>query len=262
MTDFADLYARPLRLLFYDIETAPLLGFFWQLNQDWINPEMVEQDWFMFCWSAKWSDGTQVLSKVLTSKEAKAQDDRRIVESLAELIRKADIIVAHNGNAFDVKKLNSRLVYHGLEPLGQTQMIDTLTIARGTFKFTSNKLDYLAKFLGLPGKLPTGFALWRDCYHGSKAALEQMVAYNRNDVLVLERVFHKLMPHAKTLPRLVDAVEYHQDVCPTCGSRNHRKDGLYRTKASTFQRFRCDGCGRRFRGRQTLGSQKTAGVPL
>jgi hypothetical protein len=257
-----DLFPRPLRLLFFDIETAPLLGYFWQLKQDYINPEMIEQEWWMICWAAKWSDSTSVISRVVSSKEAKAQDDKRIVGQLADLIRKADIVVAHNGNAFDMKMLNTRLVFHGLEPLGQTQTIDTLTVARGTFRFTSNKLDYLAKFLGFAGKHSTSFGLWRDCYHGSKPALEQMVAYNRNDVVILEQVFHALKPHAKNLPRLVDAAEYLQDVCPSCGSPDRTRDGYYRTKANTFPRFRCGGCGRRYRSRMSIGTTKTAGVAL
>lgn len=223
---------------------------------------MVEQDWFMICWSAKWSDSDQVLSGVLKPGEAKRQDDKRIVAGLADLIRKADIVVAHNGNAFDLKMLNTRLVHHGLDPVGQTQTIDTLQIARSTFRFTSNKLDYLAKFLGLPGKHKTTFRLWEDCYHGSKNALAEMVDYNRQDVIVLERVFQRLRPHAKTLPRLVDAVEYMQDVCPSCGHAKFRKDGYYRTKANTYPRFRCSACGRRFRGRLSVGATKTAGVAL
>jgi hypothetical protein len=251
-----------LRLLLYDIETAPLLGFFWQLKQDYINPDAVEQDWFMLCWGAKWSDGTDVLSKVLTPAEAKRQDDKRIVAALADLIRKADAIVAHNGNSFDIKKLNTRLVYHGLEPIGQTEMIDTLTMARNTFAFTSNKLDFVAKFLGLAGKHQTSFDLWRQCYYGDKTALTEMVEYNRQDVNVLEAVFRRLAPYAKSLPRLVDATEYMQDVCPSCGAPERVKDGYYRTKANTYPRFRCLGCGRRYRSRASIGTTKTAGVAL
>jgi hypothetical protein len=262
VVDVDDLFPRPLKLLFYDIETAPLLGWFWQLKQDYISPDMVESDWFMLCWSAKWSDNPEVISKVVTPAEAKQENDKRIVEGLADLIRQADITVAHNGNGFDAKMLNTRLVYHNLQPIGQTQTIDTLTVARSTFRFTSNKLDYLARFLGYEGKHQTTFNLWRDSVRGSKKALDQMVAYNRNDVILLEEVFHRLKPHAKSLPRLVDAVSYLQEVCPTCGSSKHVKDGFYRSKAATFPRFRCHSCGRRFRGRLSVGSAKTAGVAL
>lgn len=262
MSDFADLFPKPLRLLYFDIETAPLLGFFWQLKQDYISPEAVEDDWFMLCWSAKWSDQENAFSKCLTPAEAKAQDDKRIVEALAEQIRKADVVVAHNGNGFDIKRINTRVVGHGLVPLGQTQSIDTLSMARSSFAFTSNKLDYIARFLGLEGKIQTSFGLWRDCYYGNKQALREMVEYNRQDVYVLEQVFHKLRPHAKALPRLVDAAEYLQDVCPSCGAGKYRKDGYYRTKANTYPRYRCLTCGRRFRSRRSIGTTKTAGVAL
>jgi hypothetical protein len=43
----------------------------------------------------------------------------------------ADIICAHNGDAFDIKKINSRLITNGFKPPSPFKTIDTLKAAPG-----------------------------------------------------------------------------------------------------------------------------------
>ena len=238
---------RPLATLLLDVETAPMVSFLWDLKADYVNPDMVIQQSFLLTWAAKWVGDDQVIGDRLTGKEAKARDDRRIVGKLADLVRQADVIVAHNGDRFDLPKLNARIAVHGLDPLGNVKSIDTLKQARSSFKFASNRLDELAKVLGLEVKNHTTFDLWRRCMAGDVPALKEMDAYCRQDVVVLEEVFDRLRPHVKGMPRMVDAGQYGQRVCPNCGSSDLSPDGVHRTNANTFARFRCEGCGRRCR---------------
>ena len=261
MGDYDDLFPKRVRLLFYDIETAPMLSFHWQAKTEYILPHQVESaDRMILCWAAKWSDGSKVLSASVSSTEAKNQDDARIVGKLADLIRKADYVVAHNGNRFDYKRVNARLLLNKLEPLGNVQMIDTLSIARQSFDLPYNRLNELAKSLGFGTKLPTNFDLWRRAFYGDGKALKEMRAYNEQDVVLLEHVFHALVPYAKTLPRLVDAVEWRQELCPYCGSKDREQSGVYRTKVNTFPKFRCGVCRREYRGWQAIGSKKSGSV--
>ena len=253
---------KSVRLLFYDIETAPMLAFIWQLKTDYVGPAMLEHDIFLLSYAAKWSDGTKVQSGVLTPSEARGQDDSRIVKSLAHLMKQADYLVAHNGDRFDLPMVNNRLLVNGLDPIGHVQTIDTLKLARTTFRFASNRLDYLAKLLGFGGKHHTSFDLWRRCYQGHGPSLKKLVDYNRHDVVLLEQVFEALRPHVKNLPRLVDVGEYRQEACPSCGSDERKKDGYHRTKVNTFQRYRCLACGRRYRGWQAIGSKKSGSIGL
>lgn len=262
MSDYDTLFPRQLRLLFYDIETAPMLAYIWQLKTEYVPPAMVEHDTFLLCWSAKWSDSDKVLSGKLTRKEALGQDDSRIVTGLADLLRQADYAVAHNGDRFDLPMVNNRMLALDLPPVGNVQTIDTLKLARQSFRLASNKLDYLARLLGHGGKLPTGFDLWRRAYHGDTKALAELLTYNKHDVVLLERVFQALIPHVKTLPRLVEMVEWRMEACPTCGSKNRVKDGYHRTKVSTFQRYRCKQCGRRHRDWQSIGSHRSGTIGL
>ena len=238
-----------LKTLFFDIETAPLLAHIWQPDDGYISPDRILHDSFILCWSGKWAGQKRIVSGLLTGDEAKSQDDSRIVTDLADLLREADIVVGHNLDQFDIPMLNNRLLALRLEPLGPLRTLDTLTVARKSFRLASNKLDYLARLLGLGGKLKTGFSLWRACYLGDEKALAKMVRYNRRDVVLLEQVFDRLKPYAKTLPRLSEAERAGERACPSCGSYQLIARGFYRTQASTYQKWRCKNCGRYSRAR-------------
>ncbi len=259
------LWPKPVRLLFYDIEVAFMLSALWQLDAGYVNPDMLEQpEKFLLSWSAKWSDETKVRSQVVTPTEAKAEDDSRIVDGLAKLVRQADYVVAHNGNKFDLKRLNTRVLLNGSQPLGSVQTIDTLLIARQSFDFASNRLNFIAKLLDIGEKHSTSLDLWRRCIRGEGKALKQMQEYNKQDVILLEHVFHAMRPYAKKIPRLIDAAEWRQENCPYCGSAD-RKPGenpYHRTGVNTYPKWRCEECKREYRGWQAIGGKKSGTVGL
>lgn len=247
-----------MKVLFFDVETAPLLAYVWRLSQDYINPQGVISESFMLSWSAKWSGHKSIKSDVLTSTEALAQDDSRIVASLADLLREADIVVAHNGDDFDMKVVNGRVLANSLEPLGPIQTIDTKKIARSSFKFASNSLDYLAtQVLGREGKIKTDFDLWQRCYNGDAKALKEMVRYNKQDVVILEEVFEAMKPYVKRLPRMTDTAGI---VCPYCGSRHLQRRGYYRTKVSNFAKYQCQSCLRYSRFKSGVAPQHVRAI--
>lgn len=257
------MFPRRLRLLFYDIETAPLLSYHWAARADYIGHTFrVDDDRMLLCWAAKWSDSQEVISQRVTKKEALDQSDERIVGALADLMREADYVVAHNGNRFDYKRVNARLLVNRLTPLGNVQMIDTLSIARQSFDLPWNKLDYLAEKLGFGRKTETDFDLWRRSVQGDVPALKDLEAYCARDVVLLEHVFHAIAPYARTLPRLVDATEWREELCPYCGSKDRTASGWHRTKTNTFPKFRCRDCGREFRGWRAVAAKKAGSIGL
>lgn len=243
---------RRLRVLLYDIETAPLLAYIWSPCDEYVQMDRLIHDSFLLSWSAKWLGEDAVEGDVVSSEEAVRQDDQRIVARLAELIRSADLVVAHNGDSFDLPKLNNRLLQLGIQPLGPVKTIDTLSLARKNFRLAYNKLDYLGEFLGLGRKIHTEFELWRSCYMGDGVALGKMLKYNKQDVVLLEKVFNALKPYVRSLPRLVDAGYDGQIACPFCGSEKLKESGLYRTNASTFQKYVCGDCGRHGRSKTAI----------
>jgi len=233
------------KILFLDIETAPLRSFTWGLWKQNISLSQIISNWYIISWAARWLGDETVFSEVLTSQEAIAEDDFRIVHSLWYTLDQADIIICHNGDAFDIPKINTRFVLHGLMPPSPYRTIDTLTIARQRFGFTSNKLDFLAKFFGYEGKASTTFSLWEDCMIGDNDALHYMDSYCKQDIITLEQVFMKLRPYAKGLPNLDMYQDAPVSACPVCGKQHLKEvpDKFFYTQAVKYQVYRCSDCG-------------------
>lgn len=231
-----------LKVLYYDIETAPLLARIWSPYQKFVSHQQMVHDSFMLTYAGKWSHENRVRSDRLTSREALDQNDERIVVGLAKLVREADIIIAHNINGFDLPRLNGRVMMNGLEPLGPVQTIDTLTLARKNFGFAYNKLDWLAEQFGFGTKIDTDMDLWHRAYLGDASALKEMERYNKHDVVLLEKVFEFMKPHVQRLTRLFDADRDGQWICLYCGTEgpnNFQMRGYVRTQGTTFHKVQC-----------------------
>jgi len=248
------------KILIFDIETAPMLVHVWNCGEQRININQIEKDWFILSWSAKWLFDSEVIHDVVTGKEARNRNDKRIVKHLWKLIDEADIIMAHNLMNFDRKKANTRFLKYGLNHPSPYKTIDTLQIARREFKVSSNKLDYLCKFLGLNVKTGTGFDLWKECMNGNKESLKKMDRYCQNDVKILEELYLKLRPYIHGHPNCGLYMDTDDIVCPNCGSNDLRWGNIYRTGASRYKVARCE-CGAMVRNKTSM-TNRTNGRSL
>lgn len=231
-----------LKTLFWDIETSHDIVATFGLYQDSVPHSNIIQNWFIISGSWKWEGEDKIHNtKSLVNKENFA-DDKEIVRKLADIVNKADIIVHHNGDKFDLKKLNTRLIFHRLPPLKNNPLtVDTLKAAKKHFSFTSNRLDYLGIFLGVGKKVETPKGLWMDVLKGNKKALNTMIGYNDGDVVLQEAVFNVLKPYID-LP-LVDK-NYCGTICNHCQSPQIQFRGYLLTKAGVkYKRFQCQDCG-------------------
>jgi hypothetical protein len=233
------------RILLFDIETAPSIGYYWERFREG-NIIGVKRDWFMLCFCYKWLGEKRVYSEALIDYGYKLEkpDDFAIVEKLWHLFNEADVIIAHNGKQFDIRKANARFAVHGLPPPSPYKIEDTKLIAKQNFGFESNKLDELGRQLGLGRKLETGgFELWLECLAGIKKSWAKMVKYCTQDVLLLEQVYLKIRGWNKnhTNLGLLSRVES----CPNCQSRSDKwnKNGFMYKESGKFQRYSCTNCG-------------------
>lgn len=231
------------KVLLLDIETAPMLCHVWGLWDQNIQVKAIERDWFILCWAAKWLFDSKLMYDIVTPKESLERNDKRIVKSVWKLVNEADIIIGHNVQKFDMKKLNARWKFHDIQPPMPYQIIDTLTHSRANFGNPSHKQEYITKWLQLPEKLETEFQLWVDCIHGDKKALNYMVKYCRKDVTGLEEMYLGIRPWMKSHPNLNVYVDTDQAICPTCSNSNLKWKGFYYTPAGRYRAFRCIKCG-------------------
>ncbi len=242
------------KIAFIDIETSPIIAATWTLR-DIQNVVWVERDTFLLSFAVLWSGERKVKTYCLPDfpgYAANRHDDRNLVGELFRVLSDADLVVAHNGDSFDIKKIQARLAVHGFPPPSPFKSIDTLKIARKHFKFDSNKLDNLGRYLGCGRKIPnTGADLWRRCVDGDPKAWELMRRYNAQDVLLLYRVFEKLK-HWGGVPDLRPYAQQSSG-CPTCLSNKIQRRGVAVARSRRYQRFQCQSCGAWFSGDKLNG---------
>lgn len=222
-----------------DIETAPSLGYVWgRWQQDVVD---FERSWYILSFAVKEAGKRGVLVKGLIDYPGYAKDqenDKALVSDLWKILNNVDIVVAHNGDKFDIPKINARLVYHELPPPKPFQTIDTRKLARKHFRFDSNKLDDVGHYLGIGRKVPTNFSLWRGCMTGDAASWKKMKYYNACDVVLLEKVYFKLRAWASNHPN----VNQGNQACPKCGSKQLVKQGYKYTLLRKKQQYQCKTC--------------------
>lgn len=246
------------KILLYDLETAPIVATVWgKYEQDII---WTIQEWYVLCFSYKWlgESKTHVVAQVdFPDYKPGSEDDRRVVAKLHELLDEADVVVAHNGNRFDNPKSRARMIAHGLTPPSPFKQVDTKLVAKSQFGFTSNKLDDLGEYLGVGHKLATGgHHLWKQCMAGDKKAWAKMKRYNKQDVVLLEKVYLALRPwmnNHPSLARLTDSAM----ACPKCGTVGRlQRRGWSVTNVGKYRRLQCQSCGGWSKERTALGKNE------
>ena len=232
-----------LKVLLIDIETSPNLGYCWgKYEQDIIK---FEKEWSIISFSYKWLGDKETTVLALPDfplyKTDKASD-KDIIRKIWDVLDQCDICIGQNLDRFDIRKINSRFVVNGLTPPSPYKTVDTLKIAKKYFGFNSNKLNDLGNYLGVGQKANTGgFQLWLDCAAGNKEAWKKMKKYNKQDVVLLEKVYLKLRPWLSNHPNV--SVLKPVTSCFTCGSDKVQRRGYSYSKMSKYQRYQCCACG-------------------
>lgn len=231
------------KVLVFDIETLPIIAYVWQVWDTNVSTSQIIKDWCVLSWSAKWLGSDKILSNVLTPREAVTRNDKRLVESFWKLLEEADVVIAHNGKRFDIRKLNTRFWKNKLGRPSSYKIIDTLTSAKSSFGLTYNKQDFIAKFLGIQEKLDTDFELWAECDRGRSEALKYMVDYNEQDVRMLEQIYLEMREWIPNHPDLRVYSQEEDDCCPVCLSKSCEDIGVFTANKLQYKEYRCSDCG-------------------
>lgn len=235
------------KILIFDIETAPITAYTWGLFDQNVGLNQIKHDWHLLAWAAKWLGEPASKTMYMDNRGVKnIQDDKRLVQGLADLLNQAEIIITQNGDSFDVKKLNARAIMNGLPPIKPCRSTDILKEGRKIFKFTSHKLEYVAdvlnkKYKKLKHSEYPGFELWSAILKGDKNAWKVMEKYTVHDVLSTEEAYTTIQGWIRGKNMAV----YHEDTAMrcTCGSTDLHSRGYARTDGGKYQIFRCKNCG-------------------
>lgn len=242
------------RVLIYDIETAPLLGYCWSLWDNNIGLNQIHSDWHVLSWAAKWMGEEDVYYEDQRNVK-NVEDDKELLQGIWKLLDECDFVITQNGKKFDQKKLNARFIIHGMKPPSTYRHIDVLQIAKAQFGFTSNKLEYMTKTLCKKYKKSghakfSGFELWSECLRGNIEAWSEMENYNILDILSLEELYSIISPWDGKLPNFA--------VYDDEPSNNDEwvKEGFVYSNLGKYDRYRNTLTGQQRRGSLNLLSKE------
>lgn len=243
-----------MRILGLDIETAPNTAHVWGLFKQTIGINQLINTGRVMCFAAKWVGEPEI-----TFYSEKKHGHRRTIKAAHKLVCEADAVLSYNGEKFDLPTLNREFLKYELKPPSPYTHIDLLKVAKRRFRFTSNKMDHLARELKLGCKVQhRGHELWIQCMAGDEGSWEEMEKYNKQDVVLLEKLYHAMLPWIETHPNFGLYVgDPDRPTCTNCGSKHMQARGRQKTRSQEYSRWQCQDCGTWQRERYTVRRKNT-----
>ena len=238
------------KILIYDIETSPILAYIWRPGYNMtVTHDMIKkgQQTNIICICYKWHGE----KKTYSLQWDKHQDSETMIEKFSKVVEQADVVLAHNGDRFDLKHINTQRLLQDKPPIAWPTSEDTLKMVKKHFNFASNRLDFLSKTFVGAGKDKMSFQDWVDIVENNcEKAMRKMIKYCKRDVDLLDQVFTKIKPHVTLKANRSLLLMGNTDGCPNCGVNHIIKQGFYVTKAGKWQKLKCQNCGHIFKGKK------------
>ena len=229
-----------MKILLLDIETSPNVAHVWGIWQQNVGLSQLLESSYTMCYSAKWLGYKNIYFDSVQKSDPKA-----MLEGIHGLLENADAVVHYNGTKFDMPTLNKEFIVHRMNPPTPSKQIDLLRVVKSQFRFPSNKLDYVAQRLKLGKKKEhEGHILWVKCMNNDKEAWKIMESYNIQDVMLLEKLYKRLLPWIKQ-PLNMSLMKKGRNgfICPTCSKAALLSKGFRYTTTGAYQRYQCKACG-------------------
>lgn len=245
------------RILTIDIETSPNKCWVWNLFDETVQLERLIDVQRVLSFAAKWEDEPPKAMQFYSIHDfdkgrntVKAQS--QMVEAAYTLLDAADIVVHYNGTKFDVPYLNREfdLTRSNLPNPSPFKQVDLYLVARKVFKYPSNRLEHVSQALGFGGKISKAegivFDLWARCMDGDPEAWRLMRKYNKRDVVLTEKLYHRWLPWIPSHPNY--GAFTGERCCPACGGNGLQIRGYAVLTSGRYPKFQCQECGKYSRG--------------
>lgn len=245
------------KILIWDIEMSGHTAHVWGTGDQYVRTEQLLNDKFILSIAYRWYGEKEIHTLSCNKTELAKRDDSRIVKKFSRVLQEADWNVYHNGDSFDIKEFNTKILKHELPPISPKQSIDTCKMARKYFRFNTNKLDDICQELGIGQKISTNLQLWLNIVHlRDMKSMERMVEYNIHDVKITTDLFERILPYLELSKQLFPAPEElfnldelqnltDSEVCNNCGfTGEHKTTSKYVTASGSLRYYyKCGSCG-------------------
>lgn len=244
------------KILVFDIETSPHLGWFWGLWKQNIRPDQIKMPSRMICFAAKWLGENKTIFR-----SEYHHGYPEMLRTLRDLLDEADVTVTYNGDKFDIKRVNKEFRLAGIPKPSPFVSVDLYKVIKKGEDWPSHSMGYIAEELGFSQKMKHhGFLLWREAMGDfgedvQRKAWNIMRRYNRQDLRPTEDLFIEyrgeiVLPAAALfLPNDAFDLDDHPIppcVNPVCQSSHVTRQGFRRTKTRRYRQYHCESCGKWF----------------
>lgn len=229
-----------MRTLYIDIEAAPSLAYIWDLKTRYVPISQVAEDGYVLCFAWRWADEEQVYLATRWD-----HGEEAMVQQAWDLLDEADAVIHYNGSNYDVPRLNTEFLRYRLGPPSPFFEIDLYRTVSRKFRVLSRSMNHMLHILGLESKMEhKGMELWTGCMKGIKSDQRTMEEYNAQDVVVMNDLYHELLPWIDRHPNAALYMEETDEpTCPFCGSTDLRHKGYKHTRVLSYRQYRCNDCG-------------------
>jgi len=219
---------KGLRVAFLDIETSPYLVWTYPLRKAFIQTNQIEET-------------LKVTSIVLLEEGREKPEvwswdfdhstmrgcDKKCLKKVVKRLEEIDVVVMQNGDAYDAKVLQERIMQNKLPAITNLITIDTLKLSRRSFRKASHSLDARSKDYNFGGKDKQTMQDCIDVAKGKGKKQESRIKYNIKDVIDTRKVFLREMDYydfdLKTLNLFKSYLKETRIYCVKCAARRQKK---------------------------------------
>lgn len=237
-----------------DFEISPLkyTGYHWSLWNQNLDEEGVELRQRICSFQVLFKQTGETICKSLLdypNYKEDPTDDSALCSEIASIVNKADSVMGHNMDKFDIKHLRTRMFANGLPPLKPIKTADTLKEAKSLFKYPSNKLAHLIREIDEARKMKLQLRpILISIVEGTakKEDIKEFMQYGLTDVICSDKLENAIAPWSNGRINQALFRDGEEPMCPCCGSENiHPVEGQYKYigRTSKQQLYLCDDCG-------------------
>ena len=162
---------------------------------------------FMVSWAIQNAANEERVSDLITSKEITQGfgDDKRILVSLVDAMKKFDVLLTFWGTGFDVPFMRARALGQGIEfpRYGSIAHLDLFYACRSLLKLHRRSLQAATEFLGIDGKTHLDLKVWNKGRVGHNPSLEYILDHNIADVDILAKLWKIVKPYRKWIRKSI-----------------------------------------------------------
>ena len=148
-------------------------------------------------YAIKEEGSNKIYGRYITPKELHSDTfDKEIIKDCTKDILRFDRIITYYGTFFDIPYLRTASLEHKIDEFpsyGIVKHIDVYFMVKNKLRLHRKSLQEVARVLGIEGKTHVDGHLWKKAFlHCDEKCFKQIFEHNKADVIVLEKVFHRL----------------------------------------------------------------------